>query len=150
MEAETLYGVRLAELFSLGAAIALPCWLLLLVAPRWRVSQLLATFCRAAIDCGVIRCPVDLAQDTSWLRFQVVVAGERPVSIAICTARRVDPLHCLRSLYRSMAGARRKAGWDLSMACGTLSPLDAFLRAGGTRTLSTYQVTAASFFWRSG
>ena len=44
MEAETLYGVRLAELFSLSAAIALPCWLLLLVAPRWRVSQLLATF----------------------------------------------------------------------------------------------------------
>ena len=44
MEAETLYGVPLADLFSLGAAIALPCWLLLLVAPRWRVSQLFATF----------------------------------------------------------------------------------------------------------
>lgn len=44
MGAETLYGVRLAELFTLSGAVALPCWLLLLVAPRWRVSQLLATF----------------------------------------------------------------------------------------------------------
>ena len=44
MGAETLYGVRLAELFRLSAAVALPCWLLLLVAPRWRWSQLLATF----------------------------------------------------------------------------------------------------------
>ena len=44
MEAETLYGVRLAELFRLSGAVALPCWLLLLVAPRWRWSQLLATF----------------------------------------------------------------------------------------------------------
>lgn len=44
MEAETLYGVRLAELFSLSGAVVLPCWLLLLVAPRWRLSQLLATF----------------------------------------------------------------------------------------------------------
>ena len=44
MGAETLYGVRLTELFNLGGAVALPCWLLLLVAPRWRVSQLLATF----------------------------------------------------------------------------------------------------------
>ena len=44
MGAETLYGVRLSELFSLSAVVALPCWLLLLVAPRWRVSQLLATF----------------------------------------------------------------------------------------------------------
>ena len=44
MGAETLYGVRLSELFSLSGAVALPCWLLLLVAPRWRVSQLLATF----------------------------------------------------------------------------------------------------------
>ena len=44
MGAETLYGVRLGELFSLSAAVALPCWLLLLVAPRWRWSQLLATF----------------------------------------------------------------------------------------------------------
>ena len=44
MEAETLYGVRLAVLFSLSGAVALPCWLLLLVAPRWRWSQLLATF----------------------------------------------------------------------------------------------------------
>ena len=44
METETLYGVRLAVLFNLSGAVALPCWLLLLVAPRWRVSQLLATF----------------------------------------------------------------------------------------------------------
>ena len=44
MGAETLYGVRLSVLFSLSGVVALPCWLLLLVAPRWRVSQLLATF----------------------------------------------------------------------------------------------------------
>ena len=44
MEAETLYGVRLGALFRLNAVVALPCWLLLLVAPRWRLSQLLATF----------------------------------------------------------------------------------------------------------
>ncbi len=44
MGAETLYGMRLDQLFSLSGAVALPCWLLLLVAPRWRVSQLLATF----------------------------------------------------------------------------------------------------------
>ena len=44
MGAETLYGVRLSELFTVSGAVALPCWLLLLVAPRWRVSQLLATF----------------------------------------------------------------------------------------------------------
>ena len=44
MGAETLYGMRLSGLFSLGGVVALPCWLLLLVAPRWRVSQLLATF----------------------------------------------------------------------------------------------------------
>ena len=44
MGTETLYGVRLSMLFSLSGAVALPCWLLLLVAPRWRVSQLLATF----------------------------------------------------------------------------------------------------------
>ncbi len=40
----TMYGVGLSELFSLSGAVALPCWLLLLVAPRWRWSQLLATF----------------------------------------------------------------------------------------------------------
>ena len=44
MEAETLYGLPLAELFRLSAVVALPCWILLLVAPRWRWSQLLATF----------------------------------------------------------------------------------------------------------
>ena len=44
MGAETLYGVRLSALFGLSGAIALPCWLLLFVAPRWRVSQLMATF----------------------------------------------------------------------------------------------------------
>ena len=33
MGAETLCGVRLAVLFSLSGAVALPCWLLLLVAP---------------------------------------------------------------------------------------------------------------------
>ncbi len=44
MGAETLYGVRLSALFGLSGAVALPCWLLLLVAPRWRVSQLMATF----------------------------------------------------------------------------------------------------------
>ncbi len=44
MGSETLYGVRLSEWFRLSGAVALPCWLLLLVAPRWRVSQLLATF----------------------------------------------------------------------------------------------------------
>jgi hypothetical protein len=31
-------------LFSLSGAVVLPCWLLLLVAPRWRVTQALATF----------------------------------------------------------------------------------------------------------
>ena len=61
MEAETLYGLPLAELFRLSAVVALPCWILLLVAPRWRWSQLLATFCRAAIDCDVIHSPVGLA-----------------------------------------------------------------------------------------
>ena len=44
MGVETLYGVRLAVLFRLSAVVALPCWLLLLIAPRWRWSQLLATF----------------------------------------------------------------------------------------------------------
>ena len=44
MGAETLFGVHLAALFSLSGAVVLPCWLLLLVAPRWRVTQVLATF----------------------------------------------------------------------------------------------------------
>ena len=53
MGAETLYGVRLNELFSLGGAVALPCWLLLLVAPRWRMSQLLATFAAPLLIAGL-------------------------------------------------------------------------------------------------
>jgi hypothetical protein len=44
LRAETLFGVQLAALFSLSGAVVLPCWLLLLVAPRWRVTQALATF----------------------------------------------------------------------------------------------------------
>jgi hypothetical protein len=34
----------LAVLFRLSGAVVLPCWVCLLVAPRWRVSQILATF----------------------------------------------------------------------------------------------------------
>ncbi len=34
----------LEHLFSLAGAVVLPCWILLLVAPRWRWSQRLATF----------------------------------------------------------------------------------------------------------
>lgn len=44
MGAETLFSVHLATLFSLGGALVLPCWLLLIVAPRWHVTQVLATF----------------------------------------------------------------------------------------------------------
>jgi len=44
LRAETLFGVQLATLFSLSGAVVLPCWLLLLVAPRRRVTQALATF----------------------------------------------------------------------------------------------------------
>jgi hypothetical protein len=44
LSAETLFGVQLATLFSLSSAVVLPCWLLLLVAPRWHVTQVLATF----------------------------------------------------------------------------------------------------------
>jgi hypothetical protein len=42
--AETLFGVPLAALFRLSGGVVLPCWMLLLVAPRWRVTQVLATF----------------------------------------------------------------------------------------------------------
>ncbi len=44
MGAETLFGMPLAVLFRLSGAVVLPCWVCLLVAPRWRVSQILATF----------------------------------------------------------------------------------------------------------
>ncbi len=44
MGAETLFGVHLVTLFSLSGAVVMPCWLLLMVAPRWRVTQVLATF----------------------------------------------------------------------------------------------------------
>ncbi len=45
--------VQLADLFRLSGAVVLPCWLLLLVAPRWRVTQLLATFVAPLIIAGV-------------------------------------------------------------------------------------------------
>ena len=44
MGIETLFGLRLDGLFSVSGAVVLPCWLLLLAAPRWRVTQMLATF----------------------------------------------------------------------------------------------------------
>ncbi len=53
MGAESLFGVHLAALFSLSGVVVLPCWLLLLVAPRWRVTQVLATFIAPLLIAGV-------------------------------------------------------------------------------------------------
>ena len=113
MEAEALYGVRLSELFSLSGAVALPCWLLLLVAPRWRWSELLATFAAPLLIAALYILLLALHRVPPGSGFgSLSLAGKCTVPIALCTTCRMDPLCGFRSLYRSMASMRRKAGWD--------------------------------------
>jgi hypothetical protein len=49
----------LERIFSLAGAVVLPCWILLLVAPRWRWTQRLATFVA----------PLLIASVYAWLLF---------------------------------------------------------------------------------
>ncbi len=43
----------LERIFSLAGAVVLPCWVLLLFAPRWRWTQRLATFVAPLLIAGV-------------------------------------------------------------------------------------------------
>lgn len=46
-------GMNLERIFSLSGAVVLPCWLLLVFAPRWRGTMRLATFVAPLLLAGV-------------------------------------------------------------------------------------------------